>query len=369
MAPSLVTAVGLAAAGVGWIVARRAQAGAVGALVLLVTAALTGAATWTGLGASTLAGLTAAELALEPRTIHGFSLALPKGEEKAELDNYELGSLTIMRPGGLPGGLEVRWDIGEAMSHEQLKNILLEVTPSLKFIEVTEVKGREAPIETSVFTIKDSLLTVSLRSCGGRNVYLMTTLLGGRDQVLGLHGRVVDSFTCLVADDVRVTTKLLPKITVPEGFGVDESVNDALVLVGLDSSAYGFYRNTKSVAQALATNPNALKAMLTAMSLSDVEVTSGPSQVAAIDGLRPVWRVRASDGEQEVQILATAWVCASSNVGYVALFLGSPDLSTDVPLRTMLAAECVPQGEAPPYPSALSVFEAACAAGDERGCE
>ena len=177
-------------------------------LPILLALGLAGAALAFAL--SWLAFPTLERARLETKQFPGFALAIPSGEvvEDSTTD-YAAGKLTLKRIADGSGVFVTQWEPGTPMTPDELK-VIAEVMGTAigqrGEASLTRIPGPgDNPVDTIVFGGEDATFTLSMLTCGVRNVLVAT---GAASLTMTLQTRIVASFQCKADPDKEATARV-----------------------------------------------------------------------------------------------------------------------------------------------------------------
>lgn len=134
---------------------------------------------------------------IERRDFGGFSLEVPSGDVIENRTEYTSGKLALKNVGGHRGAVIVQWELGGKLSPQELEltaGLMGKALGTQGTSQLGTVPGPDGkPVDSIMFGDDKATLAMSMLTCGVRHVFVVT---GGPDDSLGLHKRIVASFTC-----------------------------------------------------------------------------------------------------------------------------------------------------------------------------
>jgi len=141
-------------------------------------------------------------LKLAPRSLPGFDLALPRGDQEVTNLNYAMGRFDVQRLGGITAGILVSWQPGDAVATEDESVLLFgqaiaagaHSAITVRPFPVTVVVPEAPQARSWTMGIDASKMVLTFLRCGGRTIYFITF---ADDAGVGrLHQRIAATFHC-----------------------------------------------------------------------------------------------------------------------------------------------------------------------------
>lgn len=346
------------------------RARACAGLVVVIAAVASGV---TGCDKALRSNELLASLPLEVRELVGITIALPEGELVEKTVSYRNGEIQLAKKQGRRLVVILSWQVGEPLSGDELATITDAVARNMRRGDQWTTKIGEYQVHGVHYSDAKAAAVFGTFACGNRSLFLAVVGQGQAGELRTLHDRIAISTRC-VDDEAAASRWVAPVFSPPPGFGyaAADSSPDSIMFAGLDGSTFAFFHGG---AEGMLDKPKELgevygKAL--AAVVPGLELSAKVEHVTAADGSRRLmWPLRVAPADSPASSgVMIAWMCTSIGTNLIGLYLSEHADTVEAGKQAVLTAGCPGKDDDPVagYPTAEVVFQAACDAGDERGC-
>lgn len=322
-----------------------------------------------------------ADLALEPRQLPGLDALLPAQEASQQEVAAASGLIKIERPADLPGAISLEWQPGDAWEQPEVDLVARTLKETLDpAAAVTSSRLTVAGQDGFGITFSSDRMEMrgALWTCpdDGRLFTLWCGFSAEPAQVQALFDKMLAGLACTEPPpQVRgqsAALSSLPSIGTP-GFGLVES-SGYVQLGNLDGEILLIQHNRSGkLGKLLTDKPELLEHILGGMAGQEgmrLDFDRTPRTIQATDGrTRPLWLIDATAGDERVFMAVSVLDCEESRSYLLMVLRSGGDRSTEQTAaeKILAAIGCPGPNQAPP-PKFEQMAQAACEAGDARGC-